>query len=52
MTFSDLYDVGRLVLSPIVTRPAAQPQLRVCLVVGGGGGGWVPTHYHVTPNSC
>jgi hypothetical protein len=18
----------------------------------GGGGGWVPTHYHVTPNSC
>ena len=40
------YDGSRLVLSPIVTRPAAKQQHRV-LVVGGG-----PTHYVVTPNLC
>ena len=43
-----LYDVGRLVLSPIVTRPAAQQQLRVSW--GGGVGWWGrPCHYVVTP---
>ena len=45
-TAATLYDVSKLVLSPIVTRPAAQQQHRVW-VVGGG-----PTHYVVFPNSC
>ena len=42
-----LYVVSRLVLSPIVTRPAAQQHHRV-----SWGGGWVgggPGHYVVTP---
>ena len=41
-----LYVVGRLVLSPIVTRPAAQQQHRVSWWGGGWGG---PGHYLVTP---
>ena len=41
-----LYVVRRLVLSPIVTRPAAQQQHRVSWVVGGWGGSG---HYVVTP---
>ena len=45
-TTGTLYDVSRLVLSPIVTRPAAQQQYIVW--VGGDG----PTHYVVTPNLC
>jgi hypothetical protein len=40
-----LYDVSRLVLSPIVTRPAAQQQHGVSWVGWWGG----PTHYLVTP---
>ena len=41
-----VYVVSRLVLSPIVTRPAAQQQHKVSWV-----GGWVggPSHYVVTP---
>jgi hypothetical protein len=38
--------VSRLVLSPIVTRPAAQQQHRVSWWNGGGSG---PGHYVVTP---
>ena len=50
-TTSDLYDVSRLMLSPIVTQPAAQQQHRVCLVVGfGGWGGFLPI-IRFTPNS-
>ena len=59
-TAATLYDVSKLMLSPIVTWPGAQQQHKVwlggthvdicgtCLdlVVGG------PTHYVVTPNSC
>ena len=42
-----LYVVRRLVLSPIVTQPAAQQQHRVSW---GGGVGWGgPGHYVVTP---
>ena len=41
-----LYVVSRLVLSPIVTQPAAQQQHRVSWVGGGWGG---PGHYVVTP---
>ena len=40
--------MSRLVLSPIVTRPAAQRQHRVSLVGGVGLGGG-PGHYVVTP---
>ena len=49
-TTATLYDVGRLVLFPIVTQPTAQQQHRVwvvgwwwwvVVVVGGGGGWWL-----------
>ena len=43
-----LYIVSRLVLSPNVTRPAAQQQHRVSWGVGWGGVGG-PGHYVVTP---
>ena len=44
-----LYVVNRLILSPIVTRPAAQQQHRVSWVVVGGVGWGGPGHYVVTP---
>ena len=46
-----LYVVSRLLLSPIVTRPAAQQQHRVSWWMGWGGVGWGggPGHYVVTP---
>ena len=40
-----MYDVSKLVLSPIITQPSAQQQHR--MVAGGG-----PTHYVVTPSLC
>jgi hypothetical protein len=54
-TTSDQYDVSRLMLSPIVAQPAVlQLQNNNTEFVwwcGVGWGGWLPTHYHVTPNS-
>ena len=51
-TTADLYDVSRLVLSPIVTRPAVlQLHNNNTEFVWWGGvgwvGGWLPTNYQV-----